>query len=90
MRIDLNPANAISASELEKGNAPHISSTAEPQGESEISLSDGSVGALAVALNAPETRTQKVDALRSQIEAGTYQVSPGQIAASVLEQLRTR
>jgi flagellar biosynthesis anti-sigma factor FlgM len=42
------------------------------------------------ALNSPEVRTEKVQALKSQLQSGTYQVSPAQVAGSILEQLRVR
>ncbi len=88
MRIDLNAGNTVPESNLERNAAPHANSAAA-QDESRISLSDTSVSTLAAgALNAPETRTQKVEALRLQIQAGTYQVSPHQVAGAVLEQMR--
>jgi anti-sigma28 factor (negative regulator of flagellin synthesis) len=31
-----------------------------------------------------------VRALRSQLQSGTYQVSPAQVAGSILEQMRVR
>jgi flagellar biosynthesis anti-sigma factor FlgM len=44
----------------------------------------------AAALNSPEVRPEKVQALRSQLQSGTYHVSPAQVAGSILEQLRVR
>jgi len=41
-------------------------------------------------LNSPEVRIEKVQALRSQVRSGTYQVSPAQVAGSILEQVRVR
>jgi anti-sigma28 factor (negative regulator of flagellin synthesis) len=35
-------------------------------------------------------RIEKVQALRSQLQSGAYQVSPAQVAGSILEQLRVR
>lgn len=89
MRIDLNAGSAVPNNQLEKSPAAHASPAAAEPDDARISRSDTSVSALAAsALQAPETRTQKVEALRSQIKAGTYQVSPGQIASSVLEHIR--
>jgi flagellar biosynthesis anti-sigma factor FlgM len=50
---------------------------------------ENSVGKLAeTALNSPEVRQQKVQALKAQVDAGSYQVSDRSIAGSVLDQLR--
>jgi negative regulator of flagellin synthesis FlgM len=50
---------------------------------------ENSVGKLAeTALNSPEVRQQKVQALKAQVDAGSYQVSDRSIAGSMLEQLR--
>ena len=90
MRIDLNPGSAVPDSKLERNAAAHGSPTAAEH-ETRFSVSETSVGTLAAsALSAPETRTPKVEALRSQIRAGTYHVSPDQVAASVLEHMRVR
>jgi flagellar biosynthesis anti-sigma factor FlgM len=88
MRIDLNPGNAVPDSKLERNAEAHAPSTAAEH-ETRFSVSQSSVSRLAaVALNAPETRTQKVEELRSQIQTGTYHVSPDQLAGSVLEHMR--
>ena len=91
MRIDLNPGNVVPDSKLEKNGSEPMTAPAGAKDESRFSLSDAPASALAAgALNAPETRTQTVEALRSQIHAGTYQVSSNQVASSVLEQMRVR
>lgn len=89
MRIDLDAGSVVAGNQLEKSAAAHASPGAAGPAAGRISSSDTSVSALAAgALNAPETRTQKVEALRSQIRAGTYQVSSDQVAGSVLEHIR--
>lgn len=57
--------------------------------DSRFSAGEESVSSLAsVALQAPEVRRGKVEALREQLSSGGYQVSSHQIAASIMEQLR--
>lgn len=94
MRIDLNAGAAIpeSPGKAEKSSSPH--STNRESGarasESQFSASQNSVSALAASvLEAPEVRLAKVDGLRAQIGAGTYQASSQQVASSLFEQLRT-
>lgn len=91
MRIDLNAGATTSGSQAEKTTS-HVASGAASQADpTHFSESDASVGKLeTAALNSPEVRTEKVQALRSQLQAGTYQVSPAQVAGSILEQLRVR
>jgi len=42
----------------------------------------------ATAMSLPETRAQKVEALRVLMEAGKYQVSAEQLATAMLDQMR--
>jgi negative regulator of flagellin synthesis FlgM len=92
MRIDLNPGATASGSHAEKTASAHAApASARPTDRTRLSESDTSVGKLeGAALNSPEVRTEKVQALRSQLQSGTYQVSPAQVAGSILEQLRVR
>jgi len=91
MRIDLNPGSAVPDNPLEKNRPAHAGPQATEADDIRVSRSDTSVRSLvAAALNQPETRTQKVEALGSQIAAGTYQVSPSQVAGSVLKHIRAR
>lgn len=49
------------------------------------------MGKLATAaLSAPEVRTEKVQALQSQLQSGAYQVSAQQVAGSIVDQMRVR
>jgi flagellar biosynthesis anti-sigma factor FlgM len=93
MRIDLNSDGAVSGSQIDKTASPQRTQTAPSSigNESGISESDMSAGKLnAAALNSPEVRTEMVQALKSQIESGSYQVSPAQVAGSMIEQMRVQ
>jgi flagellar biosynthesis anti-sigma factor FlgM len=93
MRIDLSSGGAVSGSQIDKTASPQRTQTASASigNESGISESDMSAGKLtAAALNSPEVRTEMVQALKSQIESGSYQVSPAQVAGSMIEQMRVR
>ena len=90
MRIDLNPGATISGPQAEKSSQVAAANPRQAD-KTHLSESDASVGKLeTAALNSPEVRTEKVQALRSQLRSGTYQVSPAQVAGSILEQLRVR
>ena len=90
MRIDLN-AGTTSGAQTEKISS-HVALASKSQGEgTHFSESGTSVGKLeAAALNSPEVRAERVQALKSQLHSGTYQVSAAQVAGSILEQLRVR
>ena len=92
MRIDLNSSATVSGSQLEKTSSPPPSHTSASQSEpSQLHESQASVGKLATAaLSAPEVRTEKVQALQSQLQSGTYQVSAQQVAGSIVDQMRVR
>lgn len=93
MRVDLNAANAVPENNLQSG-APVRPGSAEskPTSDEGSQFSSGTAGVstlASVALHAPDVRQAKVEALREQIASGNYAVSSQQIAASILEQLRT-
>ena len=90
MRIDLDSNSIVSGGHVEKAASSHAPNAERVQKDtSRVAESDANVGKLAAeALNAPETRTQKVQELQSQIKAGTYHVSAHQVAKSMLEQMR--
>ncbi|HTJ88357.1 MAG TPA: flagellar biosynthesis anti-sigma factor FlgM [Terriglobales bacterium] len=92
MRVDLNSGGAIAESAGPKSAQSRSHAAGGPASDnSEFSANEASVTSLAAAaLHAPEVRTAKVEALRTAIATGTYHVSPHQIAASIVEQLRTR
>lgn len=93
MRIDLSSSTSTSGPQIEK---PTSSPSAQPSNaasvsQSAFSESDMSTGRLAAAaMNSPEVRMERVQALKSQIESGTYQVSPAQVAGSMMGQMRLR
>jgi flagellar biosynthesis anti-sigma factor FlgM len=76
----------------EKTEAPRASASARAAGDEApfASLEAGVSTHAASALQAPEVRSGKVEALRAQIASGAYRVEPHQIADSILEQLRVR
>ena len=90
MRIDLNPGSGIERAqstkpEPQRSNAGGAASKAElgsVQFETSIGKLTESV------LNFAEVRQGKVQALKAQIEDGTYQVSDHNIAGALLEQMR--
>lgn len=90
MRIDLNPGSGIEQTEaqkpeLQRSNAEARSSSAN-FGPVQFETSVGKL--TESALSSPEVRQAKVDALKTQVNAGTYRVSEHSIAGAVLEQLR--
>jgi flagellar biosynthesis anti-sigma factor FlgM len=91
MRIDLNPGATTSGPQTEKPSSYVAQAGAHQTIQTQSSESGTSVGKLeTAALNSPEVRSEKVQALRSQLQSGTYQVSAAQVAGSILEQLRVR
>jgi negative regulator of flagellin synthesis FlgM len=91
MRIDLNAGTTTAGAQAERTSS-HVAPASASQGEqTHFSESGTSVGKLeTAALNSPEVRTERVQALKSQLQSGTYQISPAQVAGSILEQLRVR
>jgi flagellar biosynthesis anti-sigma factor FlgM len=91
MRIDLNAGATNSGLQAEKASSHVAPASASQADQSHLPESEASVGKFeTAALNSPEVRTEKVQALRSQLQAGTYQVSASQVAGSILDQLRVR
>jgi flagellar biosynthesis anti-sigma factor FlgM len=98
MRVDLNAGAAIPESATQKSDSSRTHAAEGEKREAGKSSNDGSLSPneasltslAAAALHAPEVRTARVEALRTEIAAGNYHVSPHQIAASIVDQLRTR
>ena len=95
MRIDLTTGATISGSNVERATVdrtpslPSAAPNATLANNSDFSESDTSVSTLAtVALNAPEGRAEKVQAIQSQLRSGSYRVSPAQLAESIMGQMR--
>ena len=91
MRIELN---SLVSSQLESSGSSSRATGTEHSGRQEDSdvarLSTGSdtMQALKTRLQAvPEVRQDKVTALQSAIAAGSYSISPQQIAASMLSEI---
>jgi len=72
-------------SELQNPNASAQASRAD-SGAVEFETSIGKMAKSA--LNSPEVRRGKVEALRAQVDAGSYQVLSHSIAGALLDQLR--
>lgn len=90
MRIDLNSAGAVSESRIEKAGT-HAAQTKAGNDTVETSEGNMSIGKLAAqALSSPEVRSEKIQALQSQLGSGAYNVSAAQIAGPMLEQMRVR
>lgn len=92
MRIDLNTGMTVPEGSMEKAATSRSAvQNGAPAGESQFSPSPASVSRLAAdVLATPEVRAGKVEEIRSRLEAGTYQLSAGQLASALLEQMRTR
>ncbi len=90
MRIDLNSNAAVSEAHVQKSTSSHAAQTSEVQkNTSQAAETHASVGKLASeAMNAPEVRSEKVQALQSAIKAGTYHAADHQVADSMFEQMR--
>lgn len=92
MRIDLNSGAAVNGSHIERAqSSPPAQSGTTRSEQAKISENQVSVGKLATAaLSAPEVRADRVEALQSQLQSGTYHASPAQVAGAMLEQMRVR
>ena len=90
MRIDLTPGSGVEGAQSAQSEPGRTGAAARTPAHDQKSVSfENSVGKLAeTALNSPEVRQQKVQALKVQVDAGSYRVSDRSIAGSVLEQLR--
>jgi negative regulator of flagellin synthesis FlgM len=91
MRIDLfNSAASELASERASQNTgtQNAAKSGEPQGEDRATLTSdsASVGSLvSTALSSPEVRQDKVDSLKQAISSGQYELNPGKIAKSIID-----
>jgi flagellar biosynthesis anti-sigma factor FlgM len=89
MRIDLyNPASSFAGEVASK--APSVSQLQDSSStEDRATLSSGSnsVSSLvSAAMSSPEMRSDKVASLQQQVQNGTYQLDPEQIAASMIDE----
>jgi len=92
MRIDLNPGSGVEGAQAAQSELRRSGAAGKTSSDDHRSTDfETSVGKLAdVALSSPEVRQAKVEALRAQVDAGTYRVSDHSVAGSILEQLRVR
>jgi len=91
MRIDLynSAASELSSGQAsQKVSAENAAKSGQPQGEDRTTLTSdaASVGSLvSTALSSPEVRQDKVDSLRQAVNSGQYDLNPGKIAASIID-----
>jgi negative regulator of flagellin synthesis FlgM len=92
MRIDLFNSTAsqiASEQSAQQVNAPNASKSGLSNEEDRATLTSDStsVGSLvSTALSSPELRQDKIDSLRQAIGSGQYDLDPGKIAASMLDE----
>jgi negative regulator of flagellin synthesis FlgM len=92
MKVDLNASNLseiISQASQSPSPAVSDSSFAEPLGEDKATLSGDSTNVQNLttkALELPEVRQGKVEALRAAIKNGDYKIEPGKIAEAMIQQ----
>jgi flagellar biosynthesis anti-sigma factor FlgM len=91
MRIDLFNSTAsqiASEQSSQQVNAPNTSKSSLSNEEDRATLTSDStsVGSLvSTALSSPELRQDKIDSLRQAIGSGQYDLDPGKIAASMVD-----
>jgi len=91
MRIDLfnSAANEIASEQSsQQVNGPNVSKSGVSNEEDRATLTSDStsVGSLvSTAMSSPELRQDKIDSLRQAIGSGQYDLDPGQIAASMVD-----
>jgi flagellar biosynthesis anti-sigma factor FlgM len=91
MRIDLfnSTASELSSEQTsQKVSAENAARSGQPNAEDRATLSSdsASVGSLVnTALSSPEVRQDKVDSLKQAVNSGQYDLNPGKIAASIID-----
>jgi flagellar biosynthesis anti-sigma factor FlgM len=91
MRIDLTSASVAEPNVERAASSQTAKASTEQSRQAQIFESNPEVGKLtAAALDSPEVRSDKIQALQLQIRAGTYHVPAAQVAGSMLEQMRVR
>jgi len=88
MRIDLTnsvPTNSGASTPISGAESKPFAGTSPselPSGDTaSLSMSSGLV---AKAMNLPEIRMDKVEAIKAQIAAGTYEINPSKIADAII------
>jgi negative regulator of flagellin synthesis FlgM len=88
MRIDLTNISLHGVEREDKTRRAGSKAPSTPNVEDKASLSVDSLSVSALeaqAMNAPEIRQDKVEALRQSIQNGEYKVEPEKIARAILE-----
>jgi negative regulator of flagellin synthesis FlgM len=91
MRIDLYNSTAsqiASEQSAQQVNGKNAASSGQVNGEDRATLTSDttSIGSLvSTAMNSPEIRQGLVDSLKQQVSSGQYELDPGQIAASIID-----
>lgn len=92
MRVDLyNSAASQASDELSSQQISTQTAVQSSQvaGEDRATLTSDSTSLetlVSTALNSPEIRQDTVDSLRQAVSNGQYEIDPGQIAASILDE----
>ncbi|MGA8668365.1 MAG: flagellar biosynthesis anti-sigma factor FlgM [Terracidiphilus sp.] len=92
MRIDLTQAAASQIANepnAKQVGANNGATSVLAGGEDRTTLTSDtqSLGSLvSTAMNSPEIRQEKVDSLTQAVSSGTYQLDPGKIAASMIDE----
>ena len=93
MRIDLNARLPMEEAEASRTRSSRPLANDEAAGQADLATASNSTRVRSLAqsvLDAPEVRTEKVDALRADIASGHYEVSARKIAAAMLEHVLAR
>jgi negative regulator of flagellin synthesis FlgM len=91
MRIDLynSAANELASEQAsQKASTENAAKAGLSQTEDRATLTSdsASVGSLvSTALNSPAVRQDKVDSLKQAVNSGQYDLNPGKIAASIID-----
>ena len=93
MRIDSNTGLTLTDGDVTKTTASKAPDRALKNGAATetpaySTAQSGIVNWSVAALSGPEVRSGRVEALRTAIHGGNYSVNPGDIANSILQQLR--
>ena len=86
MRIDLNTVSlGLTTPKLEKSSRKAAGSQSDSAANSHVGEDQVKLSSLVEqALQAPETRQDKVDSLRQAVQSGQYSVDPHEIADAIL------
>jgi flagellar biosynthesis anti-sigma factor FlgM len=90
MRIDLynSASSGITPDSASKASsANQLQNSGSTEDRATLSSGSNSVSSLvSAAMGSPEMRSDKVASLQQQVQKGTYQIDPEQIAASMIDE----